>query len=43
VEAHGGLVTATNRPRGGACFTVLVPVTPPAGLDGSAGYDIPAP
>jgi signal transduction histidine kinase len=27
VEAHGGKVSATNRPGGGACFTFTLPLT----------------
>lgn len=29
VEAHGGTLTAANRPEGGACFTIVLPTAPP--------------
>ena len=27
IEEHGGTITAANRPSGGACFTIMLPVT----------------
>jgi signal transduction histidine kinase len=30
VEAHGGTITASNSTGGGACFTVRLPLAPPA-------------
>ena len=35
VQAHGGVITASNRPEGGACFTIALPVGQPPSDDGS--------
>lgn len=36
VEAHGGRVTAANRPDGGACFTILLPLGEPPAMPSEA-------
>jgi PAS domain S-box-containing protein len=36
VEAHGGSITASTRPSGGACFAVWLPLPVPAGEAGKA-------
>jgi signal transduction histidine kinase len=44
VEAHGGRITAANRPEGGAAFTVRLPEggADRAGADSTAGYNLTA-
>jgi signal transduction histidine kinase len=39
VTAHGGMVTASNRPQGGASFTIKLPLVPDTQAGPSAGED----
>jgi two-component system sensor histidine kinase KdpD len=41
VEAHGGKVSATNRPGGGACFTFTLPIPQPVSKDLTAQMGVP--
>ena len=41
VQAHGGAITASNRPAGGACFTITLPVGHPPSDDGSHAACLP--
>ena len=33
IDAHGGTITAENRPEGGACFRITLPLKTPPELD----------
>ena len=41
VEEHGGQLTAANRPEGGACFTVTLPVSAPNGSSVPSTPELP--
>ncbi|HJT77172.1 MAG TPA: ATP-binding protein [Gemmataceae bacterium] len=38
IEEHGGRISAANRPEGGACFTIVLPGTPPLPREADAGH-----